>query len=109
MGGQPQKLIFLVTELGYFCSHRLTLALAAKEAGFKVAVVTNCHQRPHLTRYEADLENFDLHHLPFHRSRLNPFAEVKTLWQLWKVYRNSRPDIVHQVALKPVLYGTFCA
>jgi glycosyltransferase involved in cell wall biosynthesis len=109
MGEQTQKLIFLVTELGYFCSHRLTLALAAKKAGFKVVVVTNCHQRSRLTQYEASLENFDLYHVPFHRSRLNPFAEVKILWQLWKIYRAHRPDIVHQVALKPVLYGTFCA
>jgi hypothetical protein len=31
MSEQNQKLAFLVTELGYFCSHRLTLALAAEK------------------------------------------------------------------------------
>lgn len=104
-----KKLAFLVTELGYFCSHRLPLALAAKQAGFEVTVVTNCTQRPNLSNFETHLKELDLYHLPFHRSRLNPLAELKTLWQLWKAYRYIRPDIVHQVALKPVLYGTLCA
>lgn len=103
-----KKLVFLVTELGYFCSHRLNLALAAKQAGFDVSVVTNCDQRPHLFRYEAQLQEFDIHHLAFHRSRLNPYSELKTVLQIWKIYRQIRPDVVHQVALKPVIYGTLC-
>jgi glycosyltransferase involved in cell wall biosynthesis len=105
----PQKLVYLVTELGYFCSHRLHLALAAKAAGYDVTVVTNCDQRSNLSHYEDQLKEFTIYHLPFHRSRLNPLAEIKTIWQLWKAYRHIRPNIVHQVALKPVLYGTFCA
>lgn len=109
MNRQNIKLVFLITELGYFCSHRLKLATAAKQAGFDVTVVTNCDQRPNLSRYEAQLKDLNLQHLPFHRSRLNPFAEIKTLWQIWKLYRQIRPDIVHHVALKPVIYGTLCA
>jgi len=108
MNPQNKKLVFLVTELGYFCSHRLKLALAAKQAGFKVGVITNCDQRPNLSRYETHLKELDIHHLSFHRSRLNPYWEIKTLWQICKIYRQIRPDIVHQVALKPALYGTFC-
>jgi glycosyltransferase involved in cell wall biosynthesis len=104
-----QKIVYLVTELGYFCSHRLHLALAAKDAGYDVTVVTNCDQRTGLSQFEDNLKNITLYHLPFHRSRLNPLAEIRTLWQLWKAYRRIRPHIVHQVALKPVLYGTFCA
>lgn len=109
MDDQNQKLIYLVTELGYFCSHRLTLALAAKQVGYNVTVVTNCEQRANLSQFEDQLKEFDLYHLPFHRSRLNPLAELKTLWLLAKAYRHLRPQIVHQVALKPALYGTLCA
>jgi glycosyltransferase involved in cell wall biosynthesis len=104
-----QKLVYLVTELGYFCSHRLSLAMAAKEAGYQVTVVTNCEERANLAQYEDQLRNVALYHLPFHRSRLNPLRELKTLWLLWEAYRHIKPDIVHQVALKPVLYGTLCA
>lgn len=109
MNYQNKKLLFLVTELGYFCSHRLNLALEAKRAGFDVGVVTNCELRSNLSRYEIHLKELEIYHLPFHRSRLNPFAEIKTLGQIWKIYRQIRPDIVHHVALKPVIYGTFCA
>jgi len=109
MGIPQKKLVFLVTELGYFCSHRLRLALAAKDAGYDITVVTNCKQRPILEFYEKDLQKLKIIHLPFHRSRLNPFAELKILRQIWQTYRQLRPDIVHQVALKPVIYGTLCA
>src|SRR5271170_7376377 len=109
MTEQNQKLVFLVTELGYFCSHRLNLAMAAKTAGYHVSVVANCHQRKNLSHYESELAQLDLYHIPFHRSRLNPFAEIGTLWQIWKLYRRIRPDVVHQVAFKPLVYGTVCA
>jgi glycosyltransferase involved in cell wall biosynthesis len=109
MDNPPKKLAFLVTELGYFCSHRLNLAMAAKKAGYHVSVIANCAQRSSLSRYESDLAQLDLHHIPFHRSRLNPFAEIGTLRQIWRVYRRIRPDIVHQVAFKPLVYGTVCA
>lgn len=109
MSDRHPKLVYLVTELGYFCSHRLPLALAAKEVGYQVTVVTNCEHRSYLSQYEEQLQGIGLYHLPFHRSRLNPFRELHILWRLFQAYRNIKPDIVHQVALKPVLYGTFCA
>src|SRR5213593_4615860 len=34
------KLLFLVTEDWYFCSHRLPVARAARDAGFEVVVAT---------------------------------------------------------------------
>ncbi|MDB4666631.1 hypothetical protein OAK94_01485 [bacterium] len=35
------KIIYFITEDWVFCTHRLPLAVAAKEAGYDVAVVTN--------------------------------------------------------------------
>lgn len=109
MSNPKKKLVFLVTELGYFCSHRLGLALAARRAGFSVSVITNCAQRPKLASYESQLQGLNLYHLPFHRSSLNPFAALQTIRQIGRLYRQIRPDIVHQVALKPVVFGTLCA
>ena len=34
------KILFLVTEDWYFCSHRLPIARAARDAGFEVLVAT---------------------------------------------------------------------
>ena len=104
-----KKLVFLVTELGYFCSHRLALALEAKRTGYEVSIITDCSQRHLLSSHEQHLTEFTLYPIPFHRSSLNPLKALMTGVRIWRLYRKICPDIVHQVALKPVIYGTLCA
>ena len=43
------------------------------------------------------------------RRSLNPLREIGAVIELVGVYRRWRPDIVHQVAMKPVLYGSLAA
>jgi glycosyltransferase involved in cell wall biosynthesis len=43
------------------------------------------------------------------RGGLNPIVEMRSLHQIAKIYRRLQPDIVHHVAMKPVLYGSFAA
>ena len=100
-----RKLLFLVTEDYYFISHRLPLAVAAKAEGYDVCVVTR-------VREGADrIRSAGLRLIPFENARtsLNPFTELWTLSQLIRLYRRERPDIVHHVAMKPVLYGSIAA
>lgn len=99
------KLLFVVTADWYFCSHRLVLARAAKNNGFDVTVVTRVMN--HGKKIED--EGFKLIPLGMERSGKNPLREIATLWQLISIYKNERPDIVHHVAMKPVLYGSFAA
>ncbi len=100
-----RKLLFLVTEDWYFVSHRLDLAIAAREAGYDVVVVTRVDQ--HGGRItDAGLK---LCPLPFNRGGLNPLEELWTLVRIARTYRREAPDIVHQVALKPVIYGSLVA
>lgn len=102
--GRP-KLLFLVTEDWYFCSHRLHLARAAQAAGFQVVVATRVTDHGAL----IEAEGFKLVHLGLSRRRMNPIGELAFLWELARVYRDERPDIVHHVAVKPVLYGSLVA
>ncbi len=101
---QPRLLIF-VTEDWYFCSHRIGLAIAAREAGYEVSVVTRV--RKHGEQIRA--AGLALVPLELSRRGVNPLTEIRLVFQLFKVYRNIRPDIVHHVALKPVLYGSLAA
>lgn len=96
------KLLFLVTEDWYFVSHRLPLAVAARDAGFQVAVAAREGGQGRVIR------DAGLGFIPFALSRRggNPLQEILGLVHL---YRDQRPDIVHHVALKPVLYGTMAA
>jgi len=99
------KLLYLVTEDWYFCSHRLPVARAARDAGFEVVVATRVTD--HGPQIEA--EGFKL--VPIHLSRrsTDPLRELESIAELLRVYRRERPDVVHHVAVKPVLYGSVVA
>jgi len=99
------RILYLVTEDWYFCSHRLPLARAAKKAGHDVIVVTHTSECADLVRAEG----FKLIPINFPRSLRRPWQDIGTLFSLLKIYRQERPDIIHHVALKPVVYGSLMA
>jgi len=96
------KLLFVVTEDWYFVSHRLPLAVAAQKAGFDVSVATRVGE------HGETILDAGIRLIPFSLSRRrgNPLREVAALVRL---YCRERLDIVHHVALKPVLYGALAA
>ena len=98
-------LLFVVTEDWYFCSHRLAMASAAGRAGYDVALVTR------VARHGERIRQAGIRLIPFEfaRGRINPLIGVRTIARLAAVYRRERPDIVHHVALEPVLYGSVAA
>lgn len=99
------KLLFFVTEDWYFYSHRLPLAIAAKNAGYDVVVVTRVNQHGELIRAHG----LKLINISISRRSRNPFKELLVVFRLFNIYRTEKPDIVHHVALKPVLYGSVAA
>jgi glycosyltransferase involved in cell wall biosynthesis len=101
----PPRLLFLVTEDWYFCSHRLPLACAARDAGFDVAVATR------VTAHGERIRAAGLRLIPLmlRRSGRNPWRELMAIAEITRLYRAEKPDIVHHVALKPVLYGSLAA
>jgi len=95
------KLIYLVTEDWYFWSHRLPIARAARDDGYDVVVAT------HVQDYGDKIrdEGFRLIPLRFSRETHPPQEEARALFEVRQLYRREQPDIAHQVALKPVMYG----
>lgn len=100
-----RKLLFFVTEDYYFVSHRLALGVAAKAEGYDVTVVTRVRDSGELIR-SAGLRVIPLENA---RSSLNPITDLRMLGRLVRIYRRERPDVVHHVAMKPVLYGSLAA
>lgn len=96
------RLLFLVTEDWYFASHRLHLARAAVAAGYQVAVATR------LSTQAERLRAAGIEVIPFELARRagNPLAEA---WALSRLLRRWRPDILHNVALKPAVVGSLAA
>lgn len=99
------RALFVVAEDAWFWSHRLPIARAARLAGFHVGVVTN---EPASARRARD-EGFDFFVREFRRAGIHPLHDVRSITGLTRLYRRYRPDIVHHVAMKPVLYGSVAA
>ena len=100
------KLLFLVTEDWYFWSHRLPLARAARDAGMEVYVMARVNRHADAIREEG----FRL--IPWKGivpGGVNPFRELRALAEVVKQYRSIRPDLVHHVHNKPILYGGLAA
>ena len=98
-------LLYLVTEDWYFCSHRLPIARAARDAGWDVVVATRVGKHAQSILQEG----FRLIPIRLRRRSLAPWREVVAITELVRIYRRERPDLVHHVGMKPVLYGALAA
>ena len=95
----------LVTDDWFFLLHRKALAEAAQAAGFRVLVAT----APGPRVAEITALGFVHYPLKMRRASRNPIREMIGLFDLVSLYRRLKPDIVHQVSIKPIIYGSLAA
>ncbi|HEX4336104.1 MAG TPA: glycosyltransferase family 4 protein [Polyangiaceae bacterium] len=100
-----RRLLFVVNADWFFLSHRLPLARAAQAAGFEVGVCAGD------TGSGPKIEAAGMRFFPLRieRGGTRPREELRTVADLGRVYLTFRPDIVHHVTIKPVLYGSMAA
>ncbi|MDR1350401.1 MAG: glycosyltransferase family 4 protein [Zoogloeaceae bacterium] len=98
-------LLFVLNDSGYFLSHRLQIALAARTAGFDVHVATPESDKTKTVRAYG----FTHHPLLLTRSGSNPFLEILSFMELLRIFRETKPDLLHLVTIKPVIYGGVAA
>lgn len=103
--GSRPKILFLITEDWYFWSHRLPLARAARDSGFEVLIATRVHDHKKC----IEQEGFRLIPISLERKSRRLFKELQGFIEIVKIYKREKPDIVHHVAIKPVLYGSWAA
>lgn len=99
------KLLFVVNVDWFFLSHRLPLALAARDAGYEVHVATS------LTCPAAELQShgFLVHALDIDRRSAGPVQAMRLTATLYRMMRSLTPEVVHLVTIKPVLLGGLAA
>lgn len=107
MIGSGRRLLFVVNVGWFFISHRLVLARAARDQGFAVHVACDIENDVESAAIEA--EGFTFHRLSVQRGRANVWSDAQLLLRLTALYRRIRPDIVHHVTVKPVVYGGLAA
>lgn len=100
-----KKLFIVVNQDWFFLSHRLPIGVAVKEAGYDVTVVCEDTGVSDVIR-NAGLKTVDL---PIDKAGTNIKEEMKTLWFLYRLFQREKPDIVHLVGLKTMLWGSLAA
>jgi len=105
MSAPPRTLVFLLTEDWFFASHFWVRALAAKRAGWRVVLVARESEAAQRIRASG----IEVMPVDFIRRRLNPFAELAFTLRLARLYRALKPELVHHIALKPIVLGGIAA
>jgi glycosyltransferase involved in cell wall biosynthesis len=98
----PRKLLFVVNEALFFTTHRMPVALAMRERGFDVHVAAPFEAKPVAKIERAGLR---FHPIPLGRGSRNPFRELALIVSMAALFRALKPELVHLVAMKPVLWG----
>ncbi len=107
-----QKILYIVNEAYFFLSHRLAVARTAVAEGFEVHVAAPEDHvwAPAGFSVEAIEEaGFHYHPIALSRRGTRPLEELATFLAIWRLLRSLRPDLVHTLTIKPVLYGGIAA
>ncbi len=89
----------------YLYNFRRSLALALREAGHEVLLISPPGP------YGEKLRALGLRWqpLPMDRRSLNPLREAALLWHLYKLFLRERPALVHGFTIKCAVYGSLAA
>ncbi len=99
------KIIILANASWNIHNYRLTLIKALREAGHEVVLFS---PRDEFTQQLVE-QGFRWEDLTLSRRGINPFAEISSMYQIYKFYKRERPDIVHHFTPKAVIYGSIAA
>lgn len=99
------KLCMVINVDWFFLTHRLPIALAAAKQGYEVHIACGITDR----EQELRAYGFHLHPLIMARGRTSPRHEIKTFIEIVQLFKKLKPDVVHLVTIKPVLFGGIAA
>ncbi len=106
MSFRHPKILYLDSFDQTFWSHRLPVAQAAQNAGAEVYVMTK------VTKMADIIARAGFRVIPWNslvRRSLAPWCEAAALYEVLQAYRRVKPDLVHHVTIKAVVYGGLAA
>ncbi|MDY3069377.1 MAG: glycosyltransferase family 4 protein [Parabacteroides sp.] len=100
-----KHIYLIINEDRFFLSHRKEIAINAKKQGYEVTLIAkNTGQKE-----EVEKLGINFIELPINPTGENIREELKTFFFLYKLYRKEKPNIVHHVGLKNILWGGLAA
>jgi len=100
-----KRILFIVHTPEFFISHRLPVAIGAREVGYEVLIATG----PGVSKDIFLKYGFQHFEIPMSRRGKVIFEELYTIFLIYKLFKKLKPDLIHLVAIKPVLYGGIVA
>lgn len=98
-----KRILFVANFDAFFISHRLPIAIAALKNGYEVFVI--CEDTG--STKEIIDEGFNFISLPTNRlSKATIKSEFRYISFLWQKVNEIKPNIIHHISIKPVLYGS---
>lgn len=95
------KIVYIVNVDWFFLSHRLPIALNSIKNGYCVHIICK------ITNNRKRLEKLGIsvHNVNISRSGFNIFREIKTFIEVRRLIKEIRPEIVHAITIKPIIYS----
>ncbi|WP_300295210.1 glycosyltransferase family 4 protein [Ferrovibrio sp.] len=101
-----RRLLFVVQEALFFTTHRLPVGLAMRDRGWEVHVAAPADP---VMAARITAAGLHFHPIPLGRGGQNPLAELRLLLVLAGLFLKLRPDLLHLVSIKPVIWGGLAA
>jgi len=90
--------------------HTVLLTAALNNGSFETKLVTgSVSEQEGDMQYLAQTHGVEPHYIPSLQREISPLADLKTVWALWQVIRQFKPDIIHTHTAKAGMIGRFCA
>lgn len=95
------KILFIVNVDWFFLSHRLPLATEIIKRGFET------HLACTLTSKKSLFNKYGIitHDLKMERSSISLISELIAFFRMKKIIDKVKPDIIHLISIKPIIFG----
>ncbi len=95
------KILVAITEDWFLLSHFRPLIAELRRLATEVVVVTRASDRI------AEVQSLGVRtiELNYNRSSMNPLREAGTIRQFTRILRAEKPDVLHLIAMKPIVLG----
>ena len=102
------KILYIVNNLAFFVSHRLPIAIAARDKGYSVNLISGLAGSSTMEKFaKRKLQDINLSYkiCSFSNSSINAINELIGLIQLMMHINKIQPTIVHCISPKGIIYG----